>query len=324
MELILTKRIYTITIPKQDFIRQFIMKTVYYLQPSSFCFWVEKSILGFKKIIENHPNDSIYCVHALVHNPKVTRSFEEKKVKFIESLNEIEDPQAVIVFSAHGTKRSIIQEAKKKFKAVYNLECPFVSKIYTEADRYIQKWISTFFYIGKENHQEGKNVIEHIRTQWAQVFVFQDEKDIPQLEESTSVAVLSQTTLNFEHVQSILHRIKEMYPSAEIPPASDVCKATYDRQSVILQNIEKFETFIVIGGKESNNTRELYEIWIKNNKQTFYGESLVDIVQTPKNELFAYEKIAVTGGASTPQEDIQEVVDFFVTNGYKQEILLLK
>ena len=300
------------------------MKTVYYLQPSSFCFWVEKSILGLSKIIQNHPDEKIYCIHALVHNPKVTKSFEEKNIHFVESLQELENPQAIIVFSAHGTKRSLIQEAEKKYKAVYNLECPFVSKIYTEADKFIEKWITTFFYIGKENHQEGKNVIEHIRSQWAEVLVFQDEKDIPRLPKEKTIAVLSQTTLNFDHVEKLLATIKEMYPNAKIPPASDVCKATYERQSVILQNLGKFETFVVIWWKESNNTKELYEIWIKHNKQTLYGESLVDIVQTPNNELFAHEHVAVTGWASTPQEDIQEVVDFFVTNGYKQEILHLE
>jgi 4-hydroxy-3-methylbut-2-enyl diphosphate reductase len=163
-----------------------------------------------------------------------------------------------------------------------------------------------------------------LRSKWAEVFVFQEIEQIPAIDNDQKIAVISQTTLNFDHVQSILQNIKQRYPHAIIPKASDVCKATCDRQSVILQNLNKFETFIVIGGKESNNTKELYEIWIRHKKQTFYGESLADIVQTAHNELFTHETVAVTGWASTPQEDIQEVVDFFVTNGYKQEILLLK
>lgn len=300
------------------------MKTVYYLQPSSFCFGAERSILGLLNIIKKHPKNEIYCVHALVHNPKVTKTFEAKGVHFVESLKEVKNPHAIIVFSAHGTKRSTIHEAENNFKAVYNLECPFVSKIYKEADQYIEQWIHTFFYIGQEKHQEGKNVIEHLRSQGIEVYVFQDIKDMPVRDKEEKIAVLSQTTLNFNHVQSILLDIQKRYPNTVIPKASDVCKATCDRQSVILQNLDKFETFIVIGGKESNNTKELYEIWIKNNKQTFYGESLNDIVQTSKNELFANERIAVTGWASTPQEDIQEVVDLFVSKGYKREILSLE
>lgn len=298
------------------------MPTVYYLQPSSFCFGVEKSILGLTTILKNNPWNQIYCIHALVHNPKVTKSFEKKGINFVESLDEITDRDAIVVFSAHGTDRTIIQQAKKKFKAVYNLECPFVSKIYTEVDTFINTWISTFFYIGKEHHQEGKNVIAYIKSKYATVYVFQTSAEIPKLPKDTEIAVLSQTTLNFDHIQEILQTIKTQYTKAHLPANSDVCKATYERQSVILQNLDRFQTFIVIGGKESNNTKELYEIGIHNDKQTFYGESLDDIVQHPKDELLAHETIAVTWWASTPKEDIEEVVDYFVKNGYKEEKLL--
>lgn len=259
-----------------------------------------------------------------MHNPKVTQSFEARGVHFVESFEDIKDPKAVIVFSAHGTDRNIINQAKQVYKAVYNLECPFVTKIYTEAESFIKKWITTFFYIGKEHHQEGKNVISYIRSKWAQVYVFQTIEEIPEIDKKTEIAVLSQTTLNFAYVQEILSEIQKRYPHAHIPASSDVCKATYERQSVILQHIDTFDTFIVIWGKESNNTRELYEIWLKHNKQTFYGESLADIRKQTENDLLAHEKVAVTGWASTPQEDIQEVVDFFVRNGYKEETLMLQ
>ncbi len=299
------------------------MRTVYYLQPSSFCFGVEKSISWLLAIIQKHPWEDIYCIHALVHNPKVIATFEQKGVHFVESLDDISNHHAIVVFSAHGTDRNIIQQAEKKFTSVYNLECPFVSRIYTEADQFIKKWITTFFYIGKGNHQEGKNVIAYITSQWGQVHVFQDEQSIPQISAS-QIAVLSQTTLNFSDVQKILQLIKKKYPQAHLPISSDVCTATYERQTVIRQHADLFETLIVIWGKESNNTKELYEIWLQCHKQTLYWESLADIVQYPENEIFAHEKIAVTGWASTPKEDIQAVIDFFVKNGYQKETLLLK
>lgn len=298
------------------------MKTIYSLQPSSFCFWAEKSITMLTKIIQNHPDTPIYCVHALVHNPKVTKSFEAKGVHFVESLEEVTDPQAIIVFSAHGIDRNVLSKAHSEFKTVYNLECPFVTKIYNEVDMFIASGIRTFFYVGKENHQEGKNIISYVSSLGAKIYVIQNKEDIPHITE-TKIAVLSQTTLNFKYVQEVLQEIQKKYPNAEVPASLDVCKATYDRQSVILKNLDKFDTFIVIGGKESNNTKELYNIWIKNNKQTFYGESLADIVQTPNDKLFAYEKVAITGWASTPKEDIQEVIDFFVRNGYKEAVLTL-
>ncbi len=299
------------------------MKTVYYLTPSSFCFGVKRSIDQLHSIIEKHPGENIFCVHALVHNPKVTKEFEQQGVKFVEHMEDILHNNAIVVFSAHGTNREIIEQAKQKFKAVYNLECPFVSKIYSEVDGFIQKGVTTFFYIGKEHHQEGKNILAYIESQGWVSYVFHDKESIPQIDENIRFAVLSQTTLNFVYVKDILDEIKKQYPNAVLPVLSDVCKATYERQTVVQQNLDKFSTFIVIGGKESNNTKELYAIWIQNNKKSFYGESLEDILQYPEEEVFANETVAITWWASTPIEDIKEVFDYYKNHGYEPKMLEL-
>jgi 4-hydroxy-3-methylbut-2-enyl diphosphate reductase len=128
------------------------------------------------------------------------------------------------------------------------------------------------------------------------VFVYEKQEQTTNIPYDTNekIGVLSQTTLNFNYVQNILKTVKKDFPEACVPLLSDVCKATYERQTVVLQNIDKFETFIVIGGKESNNTKELYNIGVKNNKKSFYGESLDDILQHPKEELFIHDTVAIT------------------------------
>lgn len=237
----------------------------------------------------------------------------------------MDDPDTIVIFSAHGTNRNTIDEAKKIFKAVYNLECPFVTKIYTEVDTFLQKGIRKFLYIGKEHHQEGGNVIADIRNKWAEVVVYEQKhtiEDIPYSQDDI-FAVLSQTTLNFGYVEKIMEKLQTAFPLSHIPSLSDVCKATYERQEVVIQNLEKFQTFIVIGGKESNNTKELYDIWIQHNKKSFYGESLEDILQHPEEELFANEYVAITWWASTPIEDIRAVFDYYKNHGYEPKTLEL-
>lgn len=301
------------------------MKVVYYLSPSSFCFGVKRSIDQLNDIIQKHPGAKIFCIHALVHNPKVTKEFENKWVKFIENIDEVLDTNAIIIFSAHGTNRTTINKAKEKYQRVYNLECPFVSKIYLEIDSFLEKWVSKFVYIGKEHHQEWRNIIEDIRHKWWEVFICEKEKQIQNIpyDNNEKFGVLSQTTLNFAYVQNILKTIKKDFPEAYVPLSSDVCKATCDRQSVIINNLDKFETLVVIWWKESNNTKELAELWIKNSKQTFYGESLEDIIQYPESELFAHENVAITWWASTPAEDIREVFEFYKNHGYTPKIIQL-
>lgn len=85
--------------------------------------------------------------------------------------------------------------------------------------------------------------------------------------------------MNYKDTTHIFDIIREKYPHAIFPEPSDICKATYERQEVILQNLDMFDTLIVIGGKESNNGKELVKIGLKNNKKTFFGESLEDVME---------------------------------------------
>jgi 4-hydroxy-3-methylbut-2-enyl diphosphate reductase IspH len=110
----------------------------------------------------------------------VTKTYTDRGVRFVESIDEIMNPDAVVTFSAHGTNRTILDEAKKRFQAIYNLECPLVTKIYKEIDMYMKKGISTFLYIAKEGHQEAKNVKQYAIDQGATIYLFKYPQDIPQ------------------------------------------------------------------------------------------------------------------------------------------------
>lgn len=297
------------------------MSYAYYLKPSSFCFGVKRSIEELIKIIEKHTNDKIFCIHALVHNPKITKYFIDRGIVFVENIQEVLDKNAVIVFSAHGINRKIFNDASKLFKATYNLECPFVSKIYNEINHFIWQWIKQFLYIWKEWHQEAKNVIENIVFQWWIVHNIIKKEDISTINFSGPFAILSQTTLNFNLIQELIKEIKIKFPEAILPKSSDICKATYERQGVIKKFSSDFNTLVVIWWKESSNTKELYEIWQQENKIVFFGEWLSDLLNNP--EFINQEKnnIAITGGASTPIEDILDVLDWYEKKWYIKKIL---
>jgi 4-hydroxy-3-methylbut-2-en-1-yl diphosphate reductase len=254
------------------------MSYIYYLKPSSFCFGVKRAIEELQKVVEKHPNDSIYCIHALVHNPKVTTYFIDRGVKFVETIQEVPSKDAVVVFSAHGISRNIFNEANTLFKAVYSLECPFVSKIYNEIRYFIEKWVKQFVYIGKQGHQEAENVIHDIQFQWAEVCSILDVSEISRIPFSWPFAILSQTTLNFDLVQNLIKQIQQQFPAAITPKISDICKATYERQWVIQKFTSNFDTLVVIWGKESSNTKELYKIWEKLWKKVFFWWMIIRFI----------------------------------------------
>lgn len=299
------------------------MKKIYYLTSSWFCFWVKRAIDKLNEVIKIHANEKIYCVHELVHNSNVNNKFKELDVTFVEDIKSVKNKNAIIVFSAHWTNRKILKEAKEKFKMVYNLECPLVSRIYNNIDDFIKQWINTFFYIGKRWHQEAQNILDYMDHCWITSYSFSDITEIPNIKKEIKLAVVSQTTLNFKNISKILKKIKTQYPRAVSAEISDICMATFERQWIITNNLSKFETLVVVGWKNSNNTKELVQIWNKNNKQVFFVRSLTDLIKNNKN-LFKNKNVAITGWASTPNQDIRDIFDYYKEKWYKQEILSLQ
>lgn len=156
------------------------------------------------------------------------------------------------------------------------------------------------------------------------MYVFKNLADIPVIDDDTEFAVLSQTTLNYEHVKSLSDAIADRYPRAIFPPLTDICKATYDRQTVIIQNKDLFDVLVVIGGKESHNTKELVKLGEKFGKKTIYAETLEGIRSFDDEQLFASRAVAVTGGASTPVPDIKGIFQMYIDAGYDPKILKLE
>lgn len=296
-------------------------KIVFFLKPSGFCLWVEGAIKWLDKIIEENQQEQIYCVHEIVHNPNVVNYFKEKWIIFVDNVNEIKDKNSIVAFSAHWTNRKILKEAEKKFKKVYNLECPLVKKVYKELESFLDE--DTIFYIWKEWHAEALWVTEYAKDLWKKVYIFGDVKDIPQIDKQTKIWVLSQTTLNFENVKEIFENIKKLYPFSSLPPISDVCRATFERQSVIKNNINRFSAIIIIWWKTSSNTKELCLIAENAWKEVFFWENLEQILDYWKDRILKHQKVAISWWASTPYSDIESVLNWLSKRWYiKQELTL--
>gem|GEM_PF-728018 len=214
---------------------------------------------------------------------------------FVETIEEISNPDAIVTFSAHGINRFILEEAQLKFAEVYNLECPLVTKIYREVSGYLKKGVDKFLYIGKPTHQEARNVTDYIVGLGHEVTIIQKLEEIPESRpRDKEFAVLSQTTLNYSHVKLLDEQIAEIYPNARFGSLTDICKATYERQAALIQFIDRYDSLVVIGGKASHNTYELVKLGEKYHKHTIYGETAQDIIDFGEKVLTKDATVAVT------------------------------
>ena len=283
------------------------------ITPSGFCMWVERAISMLEDIINNSNWKKVYCVHEIVHNPNVVDYFKAKWVVFVDDYQKIEDKKNVILtFSAHWINKFTLEKTMKDFYKVVNLECPLVTKVYNEAKMFIEKW-KTIFYIWKNKHQEAEQVVEFIKDLLWKVYVFLKEDEMPNLDPTTEVAVLNQTTLNYNYIVSLIEKIKKIYPNTESIWNSDICKATFDRQSALKNSLDKIKALIVIWWKNSSNTKELVKIWENADKKVFFIQSYKD-VEDIKDDLQKYEIVGITAGASTPTDEIYKAGEILVNN----------
>jgi len=273
------------------------------ITPSGFCMWVERAISMLDDLVNNNPDKKIYCVHEIVHNKTVVNYFKSKWVIFIDNLKQIKNKKdSILTFSAHWVNKFILKKVLKDFFQVINLECPLVTKVYNEAKIFIQKW-KTIFYIWKKWHQEAEQVISFIKDLWWKVYIFLKKDEIPSIDKNTNIAVLNQTTLNYKYIISLIDEIKKIYPNTENINNSDICKATFDRQNALKNNLDNIDCLIVIWWKNSSNTKELVKIWEKSWKKVFFIESSEEIKNIKEN-FKNYKKIGITAWASTPTDEI--------------------
>src|SRR5678809_817390 len=104
-------------------------------QPRGFCAGVVRAIDIVERALEKN-GQPVYVRHEIVHNRHVVDTLKKKGAHFVEELDEIPDG-AVTVFSAHGVPQSVVQDAKNRALPVLDATCPLVSKVHSQAKRYV-------------------------------------------------------------------------------------------------------------------------------------------------------------------------------------------
>lgn len=274
---------------------------------AGFCYGVKKAVEESEKLAKN--NDIIYCLGELVHNKQVIDSLIKKGIIFIQSLEEIkkEDGSKVII-RAHGVEKQIYEKSKTDNITLIDNTCPNVLKIHEIVEDYAKKG----YYIlltGLKEHPENIGTISYCGKYFCLV---QDENDIEEAIKSIKnsrkkdILLISQTTYSISKFESIIkilqNRLKAEY---NLIIKNTICVSTQLRQKETDEISKKVDMMIIIGGKNSSNTRKLYEIADKNCKNTICVETKEEIVK----DLFTnVNTVGIMAGASTPQKSIDDII----------------
>lgn len=231
----------------------------------------------------------IYTYGPLIHNPQVLEMLEEKHVYKLESIPE--KGNGVVLIRAHGVPPEDEQALEDAGFTVINATCPRVVRVQVIINKYAQKGYSTII-IGDENHPEVIGLLGYAQGKGYAVTSMQQFEALPKFD---AAVVVAQTTQNTALYDEIRNWCTKHAPHYEI--FNTICGSTEKRQAEIRDLAQTHDAVVVVGGKQSGNTRRLAQIASETGKPTIHIEQASEI---DYSDLAGTSSIAVTAGASTP------------------------
>jgi 4-hydroxy-3-methylbut-2-en-1-yl diphosphate reductase len=270
-------------------------------EPRGFCAGVEMAIKALAWMVRSF-EPPVYCYHEIVHNKVIVERFERQGVVFVDDIEDV-PPGRPIMLSAHGSAPEVVAAARARGSYVVDSVCPLVTKVHHEVRVRAGKGYR-IIYVGHAGHEEAVGTMAVAPTSISKVESVDDVQALPAFEQP--VALLAQTTLSHRDWGDVAVAVRERFPDVWTPGRSDLCFATTNRQSALMELAERCDAVIVIGSANSSNTRALEKLArevgcarvARVNSAAEIPDDLVDGART----------VGVTAGASAPNELVDEVI----------------
>ena len=271
---------------------------------SGFCNGVRYTVESAKKNLEKY--GKLYSLGEIVHNEVVMDRLDKLGLIVKDNIDDIPNGSRVII-RAHGEGISTFQKAKEKNLELIDLTCGRVKLVHNKILNHREN--SFILIIGKKNHPE---TIAH-NSYSKNSFIIENENDIMLAyniflqSKFDSVYIVSQTTFNGDLFDKLVDKIKQVFKDRNIEVDKTICNATNLRQEEVINISQAVDKMIIIGGNNSSNTKELYNIASKYCQDVILIQSYLDLNKEMFNNSMV---IGIEAGASTPKEVISDVVDY--------------
>lgn len=244
---------------------------------------------------------TIYTHGPLIHNPQ---ELEVLRTKGIVPLDEAAPvPNAPVIVRAHGVAPEVRDRLNAEAERLVDATCPKVSAIQNQIAAYSRDGY-TVIIAGDPDHPEVVGLVGHATGPTHVIRKPEDVDELPELEPPGKAILVAQTTQDEINYEKISERFLARYPEGEA--LSTICRATHRRQSEVRQMVTEVDAMVVVGGRNSANTKRLYEISREGGVTAWLVESAAEL---DAEALKPFETIGVTAGASTPEWIIREVLD---------------
>lgn len=241
----------------------------------------------------------VYCYHEIVHNKLIVERFERLGVVFVDDVSSVPIGRPIML-SAHGSAPEVVDEARLRGSVVVDSVCPLVTKVHHEVKVRAAKGYRVV-YVGHEGHEEAVGTMAVAPHAISRVESIDDVDALPDFDEP--VALLAQTTLSHRDWEGVAVRVRERFPEVWTPGRSDLCFATTNRQSALMQMVPSCDALVVIGSANSSNTRALERLAVEAGCRRVLRVNEADELPDDLSGV-----VGVTAGASAPEEVVNAVV----------------
>ena len=271
-------------------------------KPRGFCAGVVRAIEIGERALDKY-GPPVYVRHEIVHNKWVVDALKARGARFVEELSEV-PPNAITIFSAHGVAKKVEAEAAERGLRVLNATCPLVSKVHAQGRHYLRQG-RTVILIGHTGHPEVEGTVGQIP---GPVLLVQTEEDVAALTlpEDTPIAYVTQTTLSVDDTRGIIAALFRRFKDVVGPGTQDICYATQNRQTALLELTKLVDVIFVVGAKNSSNSNRLCEIGVEAGIPTHLIASGAEI---RPEWLHDVEVVGITAGASAPEVMVRDVIN---------------
>ena len=300
----LTARFFLRVLWKEDNYK--LPKEIKLAKYAGFCYGVKRAVETAKRLKQENPECNICVLGELIHNSHV---IEELNTIGIETLSELPTKgNGICIVRSHGESPETFEKIEKAGFEVYDLTCPDVKKVQQKAIELAQE---DYFVVivGKAQHPEVIAIKANAEKYTNNVLVADSVEQIKpfdeKLKEHKKIGVVVQTTQMISTLNEIVSHLTTLAKDLHI--ANTICQSTSKRQTEAKELAKQSDLMIVVGSKKSANTTHLAQI-LKDITSTIHIETYEELDEH-KDLIEKSQKIAITAGASTPQNIIDEVIE---------------
>ena len=267
-------------------------------ETAGFCMGVKRAVDMVLALTRHRSGVAVYTYGPLIHNPQTVELLRERGIIPVDSVDSVQE--GIMVIRAHGISPQEKERIRERGIEIVDATCPRVASVQAIIKKHAARGYAIII-VGDREHPEVASLLGYASDRG---IVINETNDVGNLPPCDKVCVVAQTTQNSARYKEIAGEITCRFPGAMI--FDTICDSTEQRQAEIKKMASEMDGIIIVGGKDSANTRRLAEISRDCGTRTLHVETAEELDDADLN---GCRDIGVSAGASTPNWITEGVID---------------